>query len=46
VFEVVKGRRERIAREAAAAETPLEATQQFDVRGEDMDATQRIDRIR
>lgn len=46
VFEVVKSRRERKAREAAAAETPLEATQQFDVRGEDMDATQRIDRIR
>ena len=46
VFEVIKGRRERIAREAAAGETPLEATQQFDVRGEDMDATQRIDRIR
>jgi membrane-associated protein len=46
VFEIVKSRRERKAREAAAAETPLEATQQFDVRGEDMDATQRIDRIR
>jgi membrane-associated protein len=46
VFEVVKGRRERIAREAAAAETPMDATQQFDLRSEDIDATQRIDRIR
>ncbi|MFI9383025.1 DedA family protein [Kutzneria sp. NPDC052558] len=46
VFEVIKGRRERLAKEAAAGETPMEATQQFDVRGEDIDATQRIDRIR
>ncbi|QUQ70206.1 DedA family protein [Kutzneria sp. CA-103260] len=45
VFEVIKGRRERQAKEAAG-ETPMEATQQFDMRGEDMDATQRIDRIR
>ena len=44
VFEVIKGRRERIEREAAG-ETPLEATQQFEVQSQDIDATQRIDRI-
>ena len=51
VFEVFKARRERIERERAEPETgggaaALDATQQFDVSGEDMDATQRIDRIR
>jgi membrane-associated protein len=45
VFEVIKARRERIEREAAAGAN-LDATQQFDVRSEDLDATQRIDRIR
>jgi membrane-associated protein len=45
VFEVVKARRERIAKESAAGDG-LEATQQFDLRSEDTDATQRIDRIR
>jgi membrane-associated protein len=45
VFEVVKARRERIAKESAAGDG-LDATQQFDLRSEDTDATQRIDRIR
>jgi membrane-associated protein len=44
VFEVAKARRERIAREAAGP--ALDATQQFDVQAEQLDATQRIDRIR
>src|SRR5262249_10340050 len=44
VVEVVKARRERLAKESASAN--LDATQQFDVRAEEMDATQRIDRIR
>ena len=49
VFEVAKSRRERIAREAAEAASGgenLDATQQFDMRSQDLDSTQRIDRIR